>query len=95
MTTEARPRRDYEAEADIDPFMRRMLRALVRRSTAGELEALEVLYALERVVGSSIVAAAQGAHEGPAKYSWGEIGRWLGMSRQAAHQRFTKEARNG
>lgn len=82
-----RPKAEYEA-AELGPFLGRMLRALVRRAAAGELEALEELITLERVIGSAVVDAARGAHEGPGRYSWGEIGRWIGITRQAAHARF-------
>lgn len=89
MTEEARPRHDYDAD-ELGPFMARMLAALVRRAERGEIDALTQLHALERRVGSAVVDAARGANEGPGKYSWGEIGRWLGMTRQAAHQRFRR-----
>lgn len=76
--------------------MRRMLRALVARATDGDLFALESLANLERAIPEAVEAAARGAHAGEAGYSWGEIGRELGISRQAAHQRFAvREGGNG
>jgi hypothetical protein len=67
-------------------MMARMLAALVRRATAGDLFALEALAQIRAGVAYSIAAAARGAHDGPAHYSWTEVGRELGITRQAARQ---------
>lgn len=75
--------------------MRRMLRALVRRATDGDLFALEALANLERAIPEAVESAARGAHTGEAGYSWGEIGRELGITRQAAHKRFAQEGADG
>lgn len=68
--------------------MRRMLAALARRGAAGEVEALEALAGLERAIPGYLAEAARGAHDGPAGYSWTDLGLWLGITRQAARQRF-------
>ena len=73
----------------MEAMVRRMLAALARRGAAGEVEALEALANLERVVPDYLGQAARGAHDGPAGYSWTDLGLWLGISRQAARQRFS------
>jgi hypothetical protein len=71
-------------------MMTRMMAALVRRSTAGDLFALEALAQLVARSRESLAAAALGAHEGPAHYSWTEIAAELGISRQAARQLYAR-----
>lgn len=66
----------------------RVLRALVRRAEAGDLEALEQLQRLQREAEAALVAAARAAHGAPGHYSWTEIAYALGVTRQAARQRF-------
>ena len=63
-----------------------MLNALVRRATVGEVEALEELQALALDLPAYYSAAIHGAHTGPAGYSYGDIAKWLNVSRQAARQ---------
>lgn len=76
------PREAPELGAGID----RMLLALVRRGAAGELEAIEELVRIRAMMPSLVQAAVSAAVEGPADYSFGDIARWLGISRQAARQ---------
>lgn len=82
-----RLRSDYEA-SELGAMLGRMLRALVRRATAGELDAVVELQVLERAVGAALIAAARGAHGEPGRYSWTEIAVELGITRQAAWKRF-------
>lgn len=65
----------------------RMMRALVRRAAEGDTEALEQLQRLEEAASVQLGVAALRAHR-EAGYSWTEIARVLGISRQAARQRF-------
>lgn len=85
-TRRPRPERETPEVADM---IRRVLRSLVKRAEAGDLDALEELVAIQRDLEAYITAAARGLHEGPGRYSYGEIGRWLGVTRQAARQRVT------
>lgn len=79
--------RDREA-TELAAAAIRMLRALARRAGDGELEALEALATLEDVASTQLGAAVAGYREGPAQASWTTIGQVLGMSRQAAQQRW-------
>lgn len=68
-------------------FGRRVIRAAGRRIAAGDVEALPDLAALSADLDAAISDAVAGLRE--AGYSWGEIASRLGVTRQAAHQRFT------
>ncbi len=65
---------------------RRFARALASRATEGDTEALEVLVEVRAAVEESIEEAARSLHE--FGYSWTEVGDLLGVTRQAARQRF-------
>jgi hypothetical protein len=71
-------------------FVRRIMRAYGRRVADLDIEGLKGLADLQKEVEaqvrqSAITLQAQG-------YSWGEIGRVLGITRQAAQQRFGKKS---
>lgn len=65
----------------------RMVRALARRAGEGESFALAELVGLQAVLDEAIATAAKAAHD-DAGFSWTEIAGELGISRQAARQRF-------
>jgi hypothetical protein len=73
---------------DMAAMMTRLARAMVRRADEGDLEALTALAAVDVAVRDAIVAAARALHYGRQSYSWGEIARELGVTRQAAQKRF-------
>jgi hypothetical protein len=70
----------------MEAFIRRTLRALTRRAAEGDPEALVALVHLRAQITEEIPAAARGLHA--FGYSWGWIARELGITRQAAQQRF-------
>lgn len=74
-------------EADeFGAFVRRIVRAYQRRVADRDIEALAGLAQLQRDVDEAVAAAVRGLQaEG---YSWTEVGRVLGVSRQAAQQRW-------
>lgn len=76
----------YEAP-DMIAFMRRMGQAMVRRAAEGDREILSALATAQRDLDRALVDAARAAHA--RGYSWTEIADELGISRQAARQRFT------
>lgn len=64
----------------------RMLRALARRASADD-QSLAELVGLRAELDAAIDEAARRAHD-DAGFSWTEIGDQLGLTRQAARQRF-------
>jgi hypothetical protein len=76
-------------EADkFGAFARRIVRAYGRRVADRDIEALTGLVQLRDELDAAIVDAVHGLHGNP--YSWTEIGRALGITRQAAQMRFGK-----
>lgn len=70
-------------------MLKRMVRAYVRRvGGAQDIESLAGLADLQRDVNQAIADAAAQLHD--AGHSWTEIGRVLGVTRQAARQRFER-----
>lgn len=70
-------------------FSRRIMRAYARRVATADPAALVELMKLRADVDEAIAAAVAGLRaEG---FSWAEIGREVGMTRQAAQQRFGRQ----
>lgn len=67
-------------------FARRILTAYARRIAAGDIESLTLMAELADTIDISIRAAVTGLREHG--YSWAEIGSRLGVTRQAAQQRW-------
>jgi len=67
-------------------FARRVLRAYARRVADGDVEALTFMLGLSAEIDSAIAQAVTGLRE--FGYSWTEIGSRLGITRQAAQQRW-------
>lgn len=94
--TSKRVKRDHESP-EIGAMAKRMVRALVRRAAAGDTEALEQLAELERDLPVAITTAGKLMASGERMvkgqgYSYTELGDVLGISRQAARQRFSRPA---
>lgn len=90
-TALAPTRRTAMTESDkFGAFARRILRAYARRVGDMDIEGLAGLVALRDEVDAAIEQAVADLHGNP--YSWTEIGRTLGITRQAAQQRFTRKA---
>ena len=70
-------------------FVRRILRAYARRVATGDIDALTDMVGLSALLDQAIGDAVTGlrAHG----YSWTDIADRLGISRQAAHQRWGGE----
>jgi hypothetical protein len=87
----SKPRRRNVVENDeYAAFIRRILRAYGKRVATGDVEALRDMVALSSLLDEAIGQAVIGlrAHG----YSWAEIGSRLGISRQAAQQRWGGES---
>jgi hypothetical protein len=67
-------------------FARRVLRAYARRVADGDVEALSLMLGLSAEIDSAISQAVSGLRA--FGYSWAEIGSRLGITRQAAQQRW-------
>ncbi|MGY0004119.1 hypothetical protein [Micromonospora sp. I033] len=79
-------RRDVVENDAFAAFARRIIRAHGRRVATGDVEALRDLVALSTVIDDAIGEAVIGLRA--FGYSWAEIGARLGISRQAAQQRW-------
>jgi hypothetical protein len=75
-----RERREY------GEFARRILRAYSRRVADGDVEALSLMTGLADELDAAIAEAVRGLRA--RGYSWAEIGARLGITRQAAQQRW-------
>lgn len=96
MTMTALPparRREPRETNEVADGARRMIRAVGRRA-AYDVDALPLLADLAREVEETLAAAARACHdpkaEGTCSWSWADIGRVLGISKQAAQQRFAR-----
>ena len=67
-------------------FARRVLRAYARRVAQGDVEALTLMLGLSAEIDTAIAQAVTGLRG--SGYSWAEIGSRLGITRQAAQQRW-------
>ena len=82
MTTASPPVENSQYAA----FARRILRAYARRISAGDIDALADITTLAADIDNAIRHAVTGLRE--TGYSWAEIGAALGVTRQAAQQRW-------
>ena len=83
--TPKRARRLVEND-DYAAFARRILRAYARRVADGDVEALILMLGLAAEVDAAIGQAVTGLRQ--FGYSWADIGARLGITRQAAQQRW-------
>ena len=83
--TPNRPARVVEND-EYAAFARRVLRAYTRRVADGDVEALTLMLGLSAEIDDAISQAVSGLRE--FGYSWAEIGSRLGITRQAAQQRW-------
>ena len=67
-------------------FARRVLRAYARRVATGDVEALILMLGLSAEIDTAIARAVAGLRE--FGYFWADIGSRLGITRQAAQQRW-------
>jgi len=86
----AKPRRRVTENDEYAAFMRRVIRAYSRRIAAGDIDALTDMARVADELDIAIHHAVTGlrAHHG---YSWADIAARLGITRQAAQQRWGGE----
>ena len=82
------PRRVVEND-EYAAFLQRVIRAYTRRVADGDVEALAHMTTLAADLDRAITDAVTGLRA--YGYSWTEIARPLGITRQAAHQRWGGE----
>ena len=83
--TPKRRRRRVEND-EYSAFIRRILRAYSRRVGDGDVEALALMLGLADEIDTAITEAVKGLRA--CGYSWNEISSRLGITRQAAQQRW-------
>ena len=81
---------------DLAAAVARFLRALVRRAGNGDSEAVEALNSIHQATGQALTDGVRAWRDfapayGSQPYSWTDVARPLGISRQAAQQRFGRE----
>jgi hypothetical protein len=79
-------RRDVVENDEYAAFARRIVRAYARRVATGDVEALTDMVALSTVLDDAIGEAVIGLRSHG--YSWADIATRLGITRQAAQQRW-------
>jgi hypothetical protein len=79
----------YRETSEYAAFVRRVVRAYGRRVSDKDIEALGEMAAVQRELDTAMRAAVAQL-QGSGDYSWADIGRVLGITRQAAQQRYGK-----
>ena len=87
----ANRRRDVVENDAYAAFTRRVIRAYARRVATGDVEAFIDLVGLSQQLDTAILQAVTGLRA--CGYSWTEIATRLGITRQAAHQRWGGDTR--
>jgi hypothetical protein len=85
-----RSRRERPEAPEVGQAARRFVRALVARAEEGDTEAIEQLVETQHETTQAITAAGQALSR--AGYSYTDLARLLGVTRQAARQRFARRA---
>jgi hypothetical protein len=84
--TPKRRRRPVTENSEYAAFARRVLRAYSRRVAIGDVDSLAHMISLADDINDAISQAVSGLRD--TGYSWAEIGSRLGITRQAAQQRW-------
>ncbi|MFG1608351.1 hypothetical protein [Actinoplanes sp. NPDC049265] len=96
-TLTGKPRKRVKRQVEnreFDAFARRILRAYGRRVANGDVETLASLAGLAAEVDAVTRLAVTSLRKSPYSYSWDEIATRLGVSRQAAQQRYGDKSRS-
>jgi hypothetical protein len=88
-TRTTRHRRNVVENDDYARFVRRVITAYGRRIAAGDIEGLTTLVDISHELDDVLEHAILGLRD--AGFSWNDIGNRLGISRQAAHQRWADQ----
>ncbi len=82
----------FRESPDMSGMVGRVAKGMVVRAKDGDLEALTALRDMEAAIHEAYIAAGAALHAEPFAYSFTEIGREVGISRQAAQQMFGAES---
>lgn len=82
----SKPRRKVIENDDFAAFARRIIRAFGRRIAKGDIDALADISFLSEQIDQAIKDSVTGLRA--RGYSWADIGRQLGVTKQAAQQRW-------
>ena len=85
----------HSENTEFDAFARRILRAYGRRVASGDIEALRSLSGLAAELDAVTRLAVTQLRKPPYSYSWSEIADRLGISKQAAQQRYGERTERG
>lgn len=80
------PRERFSDHGDYAGMVRRTIRAFGRRLAKADPDDLELILAMRSELDEAIATAVMGQRA--SGFSWAEIARGIGMSRQAAFQRW-------
>ena len=69
-------------------FLERILRATERRVGNGDIEGLAAIARVQAIAEETMQRSVDRLRAAPWDYSWADVGRALGITRQAAQQRF-------
>ena len=81
-----KPRRRITENDEYAAFTRRILRSYAARIALGDIDALTAMTSLADDIDAAIASAVTGLRQ--RGYSWADIGSRLGITRQAAQQRW-------
>lgn len=88
----AKRRRRHVENDDYAAFVRRILRAYAARVALGDIDAVADMVAIGRELDDLIQEAVDGLRD--RGYSWADIGRRVGTSKQAAHERWSQRGKS-
>lgn len=75
-------------DAEYAAFASRIIRGLAKRASSGDVEVVRLLGELRGELDAALHASVVNAMSAPTPPSWSQVGQALGVTRQAAMQRF-------
>lgn len=92
-TLTAKRRRRHVENDEYAAFVRRILRAYAARVALGDIDAVADMVAIGRELDDLIQEAVNGLRD--RGYSWADIGRRVGITKQSAHERWSHRGKSG
>jgi hypothetical protein len=88
LTAPAPRARRHRENGDYAGFLLRVIRSYGRRVAAGGLEDLTVMLSCHKAMGSAVCDAIRTARDEQG-WTWADVGRAAGVTRQSAHERWS------